>query len=95
MKDEQAAEWAIQEQRMYIPSLQSIAAAENNCPLLGTVQLKLQWHISRYTLQGEKALEDHGTSSTDESKFDCKQDLFHFGFVPSITALTMSPFSDY
>lgn len=39
MKDEQAVEWAAEEQMMHIPLLWSIAAAENQCPLLDTVQL--------------------------------------------------------
>lgn len=70
MKDEQAVEWATEEQMMHIPSLQSIAAAGKKRPLLDTGQLRLEQHISRYTLQGEKDLEDHLTSSTDEAKFD-------------------------
>lgn len=54
--------------------------------------LRLWWHIPRHALQGKKDLEDHLTSSSDESKFGWKYDRFHFGFVPLITALTMSPF---
>lgn len=70
MEDEQAAEWATEEWMMHIPPLQSTAAAENKCPLLDTGQLKLEWHISRCTLQGKKDLEDHLTSNTHESKID-------------------------
>ena len=73
MEDEQAAERAYRRADDVYPtenpSPQSTAAADNKCPLLSTVQLKLWWQISSHTLQGEKDLEDHLTSSTDESKF--------------------------
>lgn len=72
MKDEQAAEQAYRRAdsvyRTENPLPQSTATADIKCPLLGTVQLKLQQHISSHTLQGEKDFEDHLTSSTDKSK---------------------------
>lgn len=81
---------------MYIPQKthrqQSTATADNKCPLLGTFQLKLQQHISSHTLQGEKDLEDYLTSGTGGSKFGWKRHFLCFGFVPSITALTMSDY---
>lgn len=99
MEDEQAAERAYRRADDAYPTEnpppQSIAAADNECPLPGTVWLKPLQHISSHTLQDEKDIEDHLTSSTDESKFGWKWDLVCFGVLPSIMALTVSSFSDY
>lgn len=93
MEGEQAAERMYRKADDVYPTENALPqSTDNKCPLPGTVQLKLWQHISSHTLQGEKDLEDHLTSSTDESKFSWKRVLLCFGFVPSITALTMSPF---